>query len=131
MRMRAMIHLIDPGAMSHPATLKALEGRQSREVDIQTGIFWQSLLQHHLNNLQHPIAQRGEISIFIIIATTEGYTWNMLHTALFSYTHSSRIMIVHTRIITMVDTTDNQIWLAISKKLIQRQLHTVYRRTAT
>ncbi|CUQ58734.1 Uncharacterised protein [Segatella copri] len=64
--------------------------------------------------------QRSEISIFIIIATAEGYAWNMLHTALLSYTHSSRIMIIHARIVTMIDTADNQIRLAISKKLIQR-----------
>ena len=117
--------------MSHPATLETLERRQSREVDIQTGIFWQSLLQHHLNNLQYPIVQRSEISIFIIIATAEGYAWNMLHTALLSYAHSSRIMIVHARIVTMIDTADNQIWLAISKKLIQCQFHTVNRCAAT
>ncbi len=78
MRMSAIITSIDSGAMSHPATLETLERRQSREVDIQTGIFRQSLLQHHLNNLQYPIAQRSEISIFIIIATAEGYAWNTL-----------------------------------------------------
>ena len=49
MRVRAVLHLIDPRTMCHSASLEALERRQHREVDIQAGIFRQAFLQHHLS----------------------------------------------------------------------------------
>lgn len=84
MRMSAMIHLIDPGATSHPATLETLERRQSRKLTFRQVYSGNPFSSTILTTFSTP-SRKGEIGIFIIIATAEGYAWNMLHTALLSY----------------------------------------------
>ena len=128
--MRALVNLVYPRAMRHSASLEALERRIGREVDIQASIRRQTLFEHHLHNLYHPVAQRREVGILIIVAATEGNARNVLHAPLLGNAHRARIVVVDARVVAMIDAADNQVGSTLGKKLIESQFYTVNRCSA-
>ena len=128
----ALPGLVHPAAKGHTAHLHTLEGRRAaadgrrhREVHIQTGTTRQTVGQHTARDIENVGAQRLEVGIGTMVAQRERHRGYVLHAALHDHAHRTTVMGIHRGIVTMIDTTDDKVWLAV-QNIVERHLHAVH-----